>query len=47
MAALPAPKRDDLQTPGALHENIEQLQQFVSQDPRVAAQVIKEWVGSE
>ena len=28
-------------------ENIEQLQQFVSQDPRVAAQVIKEWVGAE
>jgi flagellar biosynthesis/type III secretory pathway M-ring protein FliF/YscJ len=31
--------------PAALHENIEQLQQIVAQDPRVAAQVIKEWVG--
>lgn len=29
----------------ASHENVEQIKQLVSQDPRVAAQVIKGWVG--
>ena len=43
--ALPSPPREEIAMPGALHENIEQLQQIVAQDPRVAAQVIKEWVG--
>lgn len=45
--ALPGPQREELEMPAALHENIEQLQQIVAQDPRVAAQVIKEWVGGE
>ena len=27
------------------HENIEEVKLFVAQDPRVAAQVIKGWVG--
>ena len=43
--ALPSPPREEIAMPAALHENIEQLQQIVAQDPRVAAQVIKEWVG--
>ncbi len=30
---------------GAPHENLDQVKQFVAQDPRVAAQVIKGWVG--
>ena len=34
-----------LRTFGAPHENLEQLRQVVAQDPRVAAQVIKGWVG--
>ena len=34
-----------LLTFGAPHENLEQLRQVVAQDPRVAAQVIKGWVG--
>ncbi len=32
-------------TAGAPHENLDQIKQFVAQDPRVAAQVIKGWVG--
>ena len=32
-------------TVGAAHENIDQVKKFVEQDPRVAAQVIKGWVG--
>ena len=34
-----------LLTFGAPHENLEQVKQIVAQDPRVAAQVIKGWVG--
>lgn len=34
-----------LLTFGAPHENLDQLRQVVAQDPRVAAQVIKGWVG--
>lgn len=44
-AALAGPRRDDFALPGALHDNIDQLQAIVAQDPRVAAQVIKAWVG--
>ena len=34
-----------LALPGAMHENLEQLKDVVTKDPRVAAQVIKSWVG--
>lgn len=30
---------------GGSHENLDQVKQIVAQDPRVAAQVIKGWVG--
>lgn len=30
---------------GGAHDNLDQVKQFVAQDPRVAAQVIKGWVG--
>ena len=45
MRALPGPE-NSLQMPTSVHENIDQVKQIVSQDPRVAAQVIREWVGS-
>ena len=41
VAGAPKP----LLTAGVAHENLDQLKQFVAQDPRVAAQVIKGWVG--
>ena len=46
LRALPGPETAGLQMPGAMHENLEQVKQLVQQDPRVAAQVIREWVGS-
>ena len=47
LRALPGPDSPAaLQMPGAAHENLEQVKQLVAQDPRVAAQVIREWVGN-
>ncbi len=34
-----------LALPTGVHDNLDQVKQFVAQDPRVAAQVIKGWVG--
>ena len=46
MRALPGPGGASIQVPASVHENIDQVKQIVAQDPRVAAQVIREWVGS-
>ncbi len=44
-AALTSSTTPRLALPGAMHEDLEQLKDVVTKDPRVAAQVIKSWVG--
>ncbi|NNM01571.1 MAG: flagellar M-ring protein FliF [Gammaproteobacteria bacterium] len=48
---LPAPEgaggMQALMGPGELNDNIEQVKTYVAQEPKVAAQVVKNWVGDE
>jgi flagellar M-ring protein FliF len=43
--ALAGPQVAPLTMPSSMHDNLEQVKQIVAQDPRVAAQVVKEWIG--
>jgi len=43
--ALPNPVQNDLGTGLPLHEDLEQLKAIVTEQPLIAAQVIKNWVG--
>ena len=45
MAALPNRSSPPIALPASMHENLDQLKDIVGKDPRVAAQVIKNWVG--
>ena len=43
--ALPNPAQNDLGTGLPMHEDLEQLKAIVTEQPMIAAQVIKNWVG--
>jgi flagellar M-ring protein FliF len=43
--ALAGPQVTPLTMPSSMHDNLEQVKQIVAQDPRIAAQVVKEWLG--
>ena len=43
--ALPNPAQKDLGAGLPLHEDLEQLRTIVTEQPLIAAQVIKSWVG--
>ena len=43
--ALTGPQVTPLTMPSSMHDNLEQVKQIVAQDPRIAAQVVKEWLG--
>lgn len=45
LPALGGPATAALNMPASMHDNLEQVKQIVAQDPRVAAQVVKEWLG--